>query len=288
MASGGTGAGATSERTRRGPGSRLDQPTVLAEDLDHPLLGQLVDPDPVGADVETYRATADLIAARIDELIDELLAEPDPPGRDGPFDPARLFAAPDDVPERWDLRDAPGADRYLVAGEVRRWEGPRTPVLSVYCEPGPDGALHRRELAQAAALDGATGRAALDAAVAAWDLGRGPWPTAPLRERVQRLRAFAEAARGKRDEVVRLLMWEVGKSHADAAREFDRTIDYLDATVYALVHLSQAGGIRSDGGVLAHVGRAPLGVCLCMGPFNYPVNETYTTLIPARWPAFGT
>ncbi|HNW83893.1 MAG TPA: aldehyde dehydrogenase family protein, partial [bacterium] len=27
--------------------------------------------------------------------------------------------------------------------------------------------------------------------------------------------------------------------------------------------------------------RAPLGVVLCMGPFNYPLNETFTTLIPA-------
>ncbi|WP_379092175.1 aldehyde dehydrogenase family protein [Pedobacter sp. UC225_65] len=27
--------------------------------------------------------------------------------------------------------------------------------------------------------------------------------------------------------------------------------------------------------------RSPLGVVLCMGPFNYPLNETFTTLIPA-------
>lgn len=25
----------------------------------------------------------------------------------------------------------------------------------------------------------------------------------------------------------------------------------------------------------------PLGVALCMGPYNYPLNETFTTLIPA-------
>ena len=29
------------------------------------------------------------------------------------------------------------------------------------------------------------------------------------------------------------------------------------------------------------VRRAPLGVMLNLGPFNYPFNETYTTLIPA-------
>ena len=34
-------------------------------------------------------------------------------------------------------------------------------------------------------------------------------------------------------------------------------------------------------GIIAQIRRAPLGVALCMGPFNYPLNETFTTLIPA-------
>jgi glyceraldehyde-3-phosphate dehydrogenase (NADP+) len=38
---------------------------------------------------------------------------------------------------------------------------------------------------------------------------------------------------------------------------------------------------ESAGGVMAQIRRAPLGPTLCMGPFNYPLNETFTTLIPA-------
>ncbi len=38
---------------------------------------------------------------------------------------------------------------------------------------------------------------------------------------------------------------------------------------------------HTDGGVVAQIRRAPIGVVLCCGPFNYPFNETYTTLIPA-------
>merc|ERR1719163_1515746 len=34
-------------------------------------------------------------------------------------------------------------------------------------------------------------------------------------------------------------------------------------------------------GVLAQSRRAPIGVMLNLGPFNYPFNETYCTLIPA-------
>src|SRR5690606_23063328 len=34
-------------------------------------------------------------------------------------------------------------------------------------------------------------------------------------------------------------------------------------------------------GVYAHIRRGPLGVVLCMGPYNYPLNETFALLIPA-------
>src|SRR5262245_16846719 len=34
-------------------------------------------------------------------------------------------------------------------------------------------------------------------------------------------------------------------------------------------------------GTIGQIRRTPLGVVLCMGPFNYPLNETFTTLIPA-------
>jgi glyceraldehyde-3-phosphate dehydrogenase (NADP+) len=32
---------------------------------------------------------------------------------------------------------------------------------------------------------------------------------------------------------------------------------------------------------MAQIRRVPLGVALCMGPYNYPLNETFTTLFPA-------
>jgi len=37
-----------------------------------------------------------------------------------------------------------------------------------------------------------------------------------------------------RDEVVRLLMWEIGKNLADSRKEFDRTVEYIADTVEAL------------------------------------------------------
>ena len=53
-------------------------------------------------------------------------------------------------------------------------------------------------------------------------------------ERAAAIRAFVEAARGERELVVKLLMWEIGKTYPDACKEFDRTIDYVDRTLEAL------------------------------------------------------
>src|SRR5690606_30198567 len=38
---------------------------------------------------------------------------------------------------------------------------------------------------------------------------------------------------------------------------------------------------EKNDGVYAHIRRGPLGVVLCLGPYNYPLNETFALLIPA-------
>jgi glyceraldehyde-3-phosphate dehydrogenase (NADP+) len=42
-----------------------------------------------------------------------------------------------------------------------------------------------------------------------------------------------------------------------------------------------AGCLSFAAGIVAQIRRAPLVPGLCMGPFNYPRNETFTTLVPA-------
>ena len=39
--------------------------------------------------------------------------------------------------------------------------------------------------------------------------------------------------------------------------------------------------LSSSKGFSGRSAAAPLGIVLCMGPFNYPLNETFTVLIPA-------
>jgi glyceraldehyde-3-phosphate dehydrogenase (NADP+) len=77
-------------------------------------------------------------------------------------------------------------------------------------------------------------------------------------------------------------MWEIGKPLPEAEKEFDRTMDYIRDTIDALKDLDRVSSrFVIEQGVIGQTRRAPLGVVLCMGPFNYPLNETFTTLIPA-------
>eukprot|EP00047_Mylnosiga_fluctuans_P005926 m.243668 g.243668 ORF g.243668 m.243668 type:complete len:537 (+) comp14284_c0_seq1:43-1653(+) len=168
---------------------------------------------------------------------------------------------------------------YLVNGQLREWTGAfcnvKTPILvRDSAEPNIIGSYPM--LTEAASLE------ALDAAVRAYDYGRGAWPKSAITTRVAAMEKFLEGLRSHRDQIANLLMWEICKNAADAAKEVDRTIKYIADTIHALKSLenSQSTFVQ-DGGLLAQMRRMPIGVVLCVGPFNYPFNETYTTLIPA-------
>jgi glyceraldehyde-3-phosphate dehydrogenase (NADP+) len=110
---------------------------------------------------------------------------------------------------------------------------------------------------------------ALDAAVKAYDLGHGLWPTMSVTQRIEHVEKFLQAMRKKRDEVVKLLMWEIGKTLKDSEKEFDRTADYLIDTIKALKDLDRnSAKLIEDQGFMAQIRRVPLGVALCMGPLQ--------------------
>ena len=123
---------------------------------------------------------------------------------------------------------------------------------------------------------------ALAAARAAYDHGRGEWATRPLVERLPCLDRLIEALEDCGDTLTRLLMWEIGKSLDECWMEFDRTLRDLQKLRVA-AHERDLNGSRlvTDEGVLAQIRRAPLGVVLCLGPYTFPLNETFVMLLPA-------
>jgi glyceraldehyde-3-phosphate dehydrogenase (NADP+) len=118
--------------------------------------------------------------------------------------------------------------------------------------------------------------------VNAYDKGRGEWATMKVTQRIHCVANFAKMMLETREEVVKLLMWEIGKPYKESCNEFDRTIKYIEDTILALKEMdAKASEVKEHNGILAQVRRAPLGVVLCLSPYNYPLNETFCLLIPA-------
>jgi glyceraldehyde-3-phosphate dehydrogenase (NADP+) len=171
---------------------------------------------------------------------------------------------------------------YLCDGRMIPWSGPQTPVSSPIHMAGDGGSPEPVSLGRVPDLDAGRALECLEAAHRAYDHGRGPWPTLPVAERLGHMEDFVHRMVARKDQVVRLIMWEICKSRKDAEKEFTRTVQYIRDTIDALKDLDRASSrFVFQEGILAQIRRAPLGVALCMGPFNYPLNETFATLIPA-------
>jgi glyceraldehyde-3-phosphate dehydrogenase (NADP+) len=167
----------------------------------------------------------------------------------------------------------------LRQGELIPWEGPSLDVESPLCDPETG---KRYLLGSLPRMDAKAGMLALESAERAFQQGQGEWPSASTAQRVAAAETFIKAMLAVRTEVVGLLMWEIGKPQADAAKEFDRTVDYLRDTIQNVKEMDRnAVRFGEDSGFVAQVRRVPLGVALIMGPYNYPLNETFTTLFPA-------
>ena len=194
---------------------------------------------------------------------------------------AIIFPAINDIPEEILINELIEEHKYLVNGEIRIWNGPEKDVFSpIYIKS--DKGIDRKLLGRYSLLTEKESLEILESAVSAYDNGKGIWPTMPIIERIKHLEEFAFLMKKNRENIVKLLMWEICKSKKDSEKEFDRTINYIIDTIDAVKDLDRISSrFTITDGVIAQIRRAPLGVVLCMGPFNYPINETFTTLIPA-------
>ncbi len=192
-----------------------------------------------------------------------------------------LFPTESQIPAEYNLTEPIEQREYLVNGEMRQWAGKTQDVWSPIYVQTPNG-LEQKRIGSYPITNPEDAMEILDAAVKAFDHGRGEWPSMSVAQRIECVEKFTQQMIAKRDEVVKLLMWEIGKSLGDSQKEFDRTVQYIYDTIGALKDIDRnSSRFMIEEGIIGQVRRSPLGIVLCMGPFNYPLNETFTTLIPA-------
>jgi len=184
-----------------------------------------------------------------------------------------------EIPEAYRITSLLNQKTYLVNGELKEWKGDFSEVYSTISstqEYAPTLLGTVPNLGENEALE------ALDSAYKAYDKGQGLWPTMRVADRIECMEEFAEQMKTKRDEIVKLLMWEIGKTLPDSEKEFDRTVEYIYDTIEDYKQMDRdSANFQKNSGVYAHIRRGPLGVVLCLGPYNYPLNETFALLIPA-------
>ena len=135
-----------------------------------------------------------------------------------------------EIPEAYKINSILNQKTYLVNGELKQWKGDSAEVYSTISstekyKPTLLGSIP--QLGEKEALE------ALNSATSAYDNGKGLWPTMKVADRIACMEVFVEQMKTKREEVVKLLMWEIGKNLPDSEKEFDRTVDYIYDTIEA-------------------------------------------------------
>ena len=186
-----------------------------------------------------------------------------------------------EIPEEFQISPI-NCDSYLINGKLKKWKGDKTSVYSTIQTPNKDGTLKPTLLGSIPDMGTESAIEALKSAEEAYGRGKGLWPTMKVAERLKCMEIFVKKMKEHREIVVKLLMWEICKNKDDSYKEFDRTVDYINDTIEAYKNLDRKSArFDKEGGVYAHIRRSPLGVILCLGPYNYPLNETFCLLIPA-------
>ncbi|HOY39213.1 MAG: NADP-dependent glyceraldehyde-3-phosphate dehydrogenase [Bacteroidales bacterium] len=192
----------------------------------------------------------------------------------------KIFPLLKEIPEEHCIPIPFNQTEYLLNGELMHWEGPTEKVFSPVYFYENNTLINL--IGSYPLMDGKTAMMSLHAAIEAYNNGQGTWPKMTISQRIGCMRKFILLMKEQRDIIVKLLMWEIGKNLTDSQKEFDRTVEYINDTIEALKDMDrEASRLKITQGVIAQIKRSPLGVVLCMGPFNYPLNETFATLIPA-------
>ena len=114
------------------------------------------------------------------------------------------------------------------------------------------------------------------------------WARTPLHERATLLHRAATLMRERKGPIAEALVREVAKGAKDATTEVVRSADLIDYTAEEGVRLLGEGKLlMSDSfpgnsrNKLCLASKVPVGVVLCIPPFNYPVNLCVSKIAPA-------
>lgn len=117
----------------------------------------------------------------------------------------------------------------------------------------------------------------VERATSAWPL----WAAQPVTTRMETMRRFANAVRGREDALADLIARETGKPLWEARMEVSSVIARVDMHISA--YSDRTGQKRMDGAMNSRqsVRHKPHGVMAVIGPYNFPADVPMGQIIPA-------
>ena len=126
---------------------------------------------------------------------------------------------------------------------------------------------------------GQTGDASAEVSVA-----RDGWPSwaaAPLSERIEKVRGFANRIKANSDQFADLIARETGKPLWEARTEVESVIAKIDVSIKAFADRTSQRRIDGKPGTRNALRHKPHGVLAVLGPYNFPAHLPNGHIIPA-------
>ena len=193
----------------------------------------------------------------------------------------QMFPHEHTIPERFRMNSPLDQNRILINGEIARWKGRIRDVFSPI-HIRKSNALIKKRIGSRPEMTGREALQALDAARRAFSPGNGKWSSLPLSFRIRCVERFLKRLESRKENIVRTLMWEIAKPYSELEDEFERSIGYIKQVINVAFEKERDSHLlKREKGILGIIHDEPFGVALCLGPYNYPLFETFSLVFPA-------
>jgi len=124
----------------------------------------------------------------------------------------------------------------------------------------------------------------IDKAIEAAQYGKNDWGEMPLHERIVIMNRFADLLDQEKDTIRDSMLLDTGKSFGDCTGEFSRLRPLINGYTGKAAHLygdhfpDNQAGMEHD---IIMTERVPLGVVVCIIPFNVPISMFCQKVVPA-------
>ncbi len=192
-----------------------------------------------------------------------------------------LFPSEPEVPEKFRLNSNLDQYRILINGQITPWKGALTEVFSpIYIRK--ENSLVRKRIGSYPEMTHLVASRALDSASRAFSSGKGKWPLLPVSKRIESIETFLERLENQKENILRTLIWEIAKPYHELEDELERTRQYIEQVIKVACQKEKDSlRPRREKGIIGLIHDEPYGIALCLGPYNYPLFETFSLVLPA-------